>query len=1259
MKKTHSPAPEIAAATNSPEFPIVAIGGAMDSLAAISEILKNVPADTGMAFLCLGYPSGSSHTAAEDPGSHILSRLAETTALKLEEGRNEVRIMPNTFYLIPTGQEIQLADGVLLLPRVKGRPADQRPAGQRPIDQTPLDKFFTAVARSWKADVIGILLSGEGDDGAAGLKAIKIAGGITYAADEMAASPRWPATAGVVDLLLSPAEIGQELARLSHEPYPVTEIHIGSATISDADENLLSIIQLLRKVTGIDFSHYKFSTIKRRIVRRMGLYKLGDLKAYYEYLKRHANEITLLYHDLLINVTCFFRDLDSMEYLRKTVLPQVLKSKSNEEQVRIWVPACSTGEEAYSLAILITEIQEESGSKIPIQIFGTDLSEIAISKARLGVYSPADVADVADVRISKFFIRTENNNFRVHKRIRDLCVFAQHNVFKDPPFSRLDLISCCNFFIYLDNTLQQKSTALFYYALNANGYLLLGKSETISSNGQQLFSQVEKRFKVYKKKSNGSPKVMAEVNYRLPAPGKAEATERKRTTVETQPEITGLEKTVDDILYARYIPAAVVINQEMDILQFRGSTNLFLEPSRGKASFNLMKMARPDLTFDLRNCIHKAQTTQTAVAKAGLRFKIRDQEYMVKLEAIPIPSNNEDRLTLVIFEEQHPQGPGGAADFSRDEIVRKLHEELNAVRNDMQAIIDEHEANKEELQSANEEIISSNEELQSINEELETSKEEVESANEELTAINAELQMSNEQLLESQEYAEAIFATIREGVLVLNTDFRVKMANAAFYRTFHTEEQNTEGRLLFEIGGGQWNKPEIKELINNILLHGRQFDGYEMQYVLPVIGARTMLVNGRKVVQKANKQELMLLAFEDITDTQRAKILKAEREEWFRNMANNAPVMIWTAEPDGLRNFFNVTWQTYTGRKVEQDMGDGWIDDVLPAERESFLSVYNRAFEEQRPFEIDYRLRRHDGEYRWTKAIGRPTFSPDEQFTGFVGICTEIHDAKLAHAELERIVSRRTYDLQQANKELKKSNTELQQFAYVASHDLQEPLRKIMIFSDRLTSGNELSETRRNQIDKIAASAQRMSQLIHDLLDFSRATRTGERLEQTDLSAILQIVLSDFDLLIKEKNALVVVDPLPTIEAIPLQMEQLFHNLISNALKFSKERTPPVIRVTSKRLEKEEAMALGGLDKNLDYIELTFEDNGIGFSNEFAEQIFVLFQRLNGRHEYPGTGIGLALCRKIVDNHNGRIFANSLETIHTQFHVVLPIEQPR
>lgn len=1220
------------------DFRMVAIGGPVGNQSAIKELLDHLVHDTHAVYFYLQQTTDSNI-------NEIISHLGQLTKIEIEKAADGVKLQQNTLYVVNTNQDVRIIGNTIQV---------ERPGLIRKEDH-PIDRFLAMMARSHKGPIAGVVLSGTGVDGTAGLKAIKIAGGITFVQEQSAQenTVNDAIAAAAVDLVLTPAEIGEELSRISKQQDGPADA--GTAiSIKDSDEYLQEILLLLKKATGIDFGQYKLNTIKRRIIRRMLLYKINNLRSYCAYLKRHPNAISLLYHDLLINVTCFFRDADSMEYLRKAILPDILKSKEAGETIRIWVPACSTGEEAYSMAMLLTEMQEESGQRYSVQIFGTDLSDLVIAKARQGLYSAAELADLSESRLSKFFTPVEGNQYKVAKQIRDLCVFAQHNVFKDPPFSRLDLVSCCNFFIYLNNSLQQKCIALFYYALNPNGCLILGKSETISAASQQLFSQVEKKFKVYRKKADAGSKAISDLTYRLPALISKDIPDPKRRIAEPLPELLGIDKIIDEILHARYIPPAVLINQEMEIQQFRGSTSLFLEPPHGKATFNLMKMARPSLVFDLRNAIHEAQATQKNVRKSGIELKVKNQHHVVSFEVIPILSNNEEKLVLIIFEEQQP---GGQKDFSKDETVQKLKEELNAVRNIMQAIIDEHEANKEELQSANEEIISSNEELQSINEELETSKEEVESANEELMAINAELHISNEQLLESQEYAEAIFATIREAVLVLTADFRVKLANAAFYRVFHIEPGETEGRLLYEIGKGQWNNPEIKDLINKILFHNQQFDGYEMQYQVPGIGDRVMLVNGRKLVQKANKQELMLLAFEDITDRRQAELLKAEREAWFRNIASNAPVLIWTADTTGMRNYFNVTWLTYTGKKIEHELGTGWINEINPDDKEMFLSVYYDAFEKQKPFTLDYRLRRYDGEYRWVKAVGRPTFSPDGQFTGFVGICTEIHDSRMVQEELERLVNKRTFDLQQLNKELKKSNSELEQFAYVASHDLQEPLRKIMLFSDRLSVRTLEAEKRELYISKIEDSAQRMSQLINDLLDFSRAVKNDQPFIRTDLSEILQTELENFEHVIKEKNAVVIVEEMPAVDAIPFQIRQLFHNLLGNALKFCKSDIAPVIKVSSRLLREEEIVLIEGLNKKEQYVEIVFEDNGIGFSNEYAERIFVLFQRLNRKHEFPGTGIGLALCRKIVENHGGKIFANSIESVHTEFHVILPVEQ--
>lgn len=1221
---------------------VVAIGVSTGGFEACKALFSAVPADTGMAFVVV------QHVDTGEDGFRS-DMLAPYTKMEVLEAQPRIEIKPDCIYIVPQGLLVECGDGMFI--------PSSRISQRGPV--LPVDAFFSSLARNHRYGAIGVILSGKGSDGVAGLKAIKLSGGITFAQDSSAAYGQMPGSAiaeGIVDLVLSPAEIAKELELLSRQSSPFSESAQTREVVSDTDEHLMNIVHLLKRSTGVDFFHYKISTIKRRILRRMLLYKLGDLKAYYDHLNRHSNEISILYHDLLINVTCFFRDEDSMEFLKKSILPRILESKAGDDPVRVWVPACSTGEEAYSLAILLVELQEESGKRAPIQIFGTDLSEAAISKARQGVYSLHEIAEISDGRLAKYFVPAENNCFRIHKTIRDLCVFAQHNVFKDPPFSRLDLISCCNFFIYLDSTLQQKCINLFHYSLNQQGYLVLGKSETIVASGQQLFSPVEKKFKVYVKKQSGPAKAVSELSYQSPIVERRSLDDKKKKPVKDATEMASLEKVVDDILYDKYVPPSVVINQEMEILQFRGEISTFLEPSRGRASFNLMKMIRPDLTFDLRNCVHKAMATRSQVEKTDVEFVVNGKTRTVKIEVVPLPSNNDDSLFLIILKEGGVSAAEVQASFSKDLFVRKLQDELEAVRNDMRAFIDEQEANKEELQSANEEIISSNEELQSINEELETSKEEVESANEELMAINAELQISNEQLTESKEYAEAIFETIREAVVVLNKDFRVKLANASFYTIFHAKPETTEGVSVFDIGDGQWNTPKIRALLNGILNRGLQLEGYEMDYHIYGVGLRTMLINARKVIQNANKQELILVAFEDITDRKAAELLRIEREEWFRNMANNAPVMIWTADPNGLRTFFNVTWLTYTGRSVEQELEEGWVNDIYPLDKDAFLSVYKKAFEDRQPFEIDYRLRRHDGNYRWVKAIGKPTFSTDKEFAGFVGICTEIHNARMMQEELEAQVAQRTVDLQEANKELKKSNAELQQFAYVASHDLQEPLRKILMFSDRLTLFDDLSAPVRGYIDKITTSADRMSRLIHDVLDFSGAIKVNDRFASTDLGKILEYTLQDFDVLIKEKKAMIVAEGLPVIEAIPLQMEQLFHNLISNGLKFSKPLATPVIRIMSRTITGED-VSKHGLDREKEYVELIFEDNGIGFSNEFAEQIFVIFKRLHGRQEYQGTGIGLALCRKIANNHGGLIFATSIEQVRTEFHVILPVEQ--
>jgi two-component system, chemotaxis family, CheB/CheR fusion protein len=1239
MSKKTMPAPK---KKNKP--PIVAIGASAGGVEAMMELLKHLPPDTGMCYVYVQHLDPTHE-------SKLVEILGKVTKMKVLEAKDLVPLEANCLYIIPPAKGLSVTDGVITLNERKPRPALH----------LPIDQFFVSLAEKYKDGAIGIVLSGSASDGTAGLKAIKTAGGFTFAQDESAkfqSMPKSAVAAGVVDLVLSPKDIAAQLARIGKKPDIVKAVMHESFEdeISNTDEDLTGIILLLKKGTGVDFTHYKMNTIKRRIVRRMLLYKLESLKGYVQYLKQHPNELNVLYQDLLINVTYFFRDADAMEYMKKTLLPRILKTKSVNDPLRVWVPACATGEEAYSLAMVIMEVLGEKANSVSIQIFATDLSELAIARARLGIYSRHDVVGISPKRLQRFFIKVDGS-YRIVKSIRDLCVFAPHNIFRDPPFSRLDIISCCNLMIYLDTVLQKKILATFHYALNNEGYLVLGKSETIGTS-VQLFSQFEKKYKIYAKKKEVSARAIFEMNYRAPETDRSSPPTVNKVKNEEISNAQDVEKLLDNLLLTKYIPACVLVNYELDILLSRGSTGLFLELPTGRASLNLLKMARSGLAFELRNAIHKSARSGQPIKKAGIDIKHNERSLKVSIEITPIRTNSEEKLFLVVFEETPViVAPPTGATISKDKLVKQLTDELNAVREDMRSIVEEQEASMEELQSANEEIVSSNEELQSINEELETSKEEVESTNEELMTINTELQVRNEQLAESYEYAEAVFSTIREAVIVLDKDLRVKTANKSFYRIFNTVEEDTEGVVIYELGNRQWNIPRLRELLEEVIPYNSQFHGFEVTHTFPVIGKKVMVLNARRIVQTSHFQQLILLAIEDITEHKKAEAIIAHREAWFRNMADYAPVMIWVAGVDKTRTFCNKTLLDFTGRTVEQETGNAWAETIFSEDLNGFIKTYNDSFDAKKPFEIEYRLRRHDGEYRWVKNTGKPTYSPEGAFTGYLGTCNEIHNHRLMNEALEERVRQRTHDLQHINHELEHSNEELKQFAYVASHDLQEPLRKIMTFSDRLLQlREEMPGDAKHFIQKMEESSQRMRRLIDDLLNFAGISRAGKKFVTIELNDVLKNALKDFDLAMGQTKATIHADQLPAIQGIPSQLQQLFHNLISNALKFSRAGVPPVIIITTRQLTTQEVNLYPRLQKKRVYHQIVFKDNGIGFEPEFAEQIFNIFQRLHDKQSFPGTGIGLTLCRKIVEYHGGIILAKSTGE-GAEFIITVPEEQ--
>jgi len=528
-----------------------------------------------------------------------------------------------------------------------------------------IDVLFSSLAETHKENVIGIVLSGSASDGTQGLKEIKQAGGITFAQDDSAKFSSMPKSAiaeGVVDFIFSPKEIARKLTWMSNHPL-IKQTRASKSPedeIENSNPSLKLILQLLLKKKNVDFSHYKMNTIKRRMLRRMVMHKITTLKQYAGFLEKKNNEVELLYQDLLINVTEFFRDADAFELLKKTLLPGLLKSKAPGKPLRIWVVACSTGEEVYSIAMVLMELQDNKTKDIPFQIFASDLSAEAINEARNGEYSLHQLKNVSSKRLQRFFTKSKDK-YRISKSLRDVCIFAQHNILRDPPFSRMDFISCRNLLIYLDTPAQKKAIAIFHYALNEGGCLMLGKSETIGSSLQLFTASNNKRYKIYSRKNNSGIRRIPEITTRLSQEAAPKAgtnlTGKNYSPISTVKKapfaLSGnLGTTFDSVLLAQYVPASVVINYDLEILQFRGPTTLYLQHSPGKASFNILKMAHPEITFELRNAINTAIKTKQPVRKTGIGMNLDKTGHVlrvVNLEVAPLKIEGEDPLLIIVF----------------------------------------------------------------------------------------------------------------------------------------------------------------------------------------------------------------------------------------------------------------------------------------------------------------------------------------------------------------------------------------------------------------------------------------------------------------------------------------------------------------------------------------------------------------------------------------------------------------------------------
>jgi two-component system CheB/CheR fusion protein len=965
---------------------VVGIGASAGGLEAFEKFFTNMPAESGsgMAFVLVQHLDPTHKSVLTD----LVKRYTKMNVFEVKDG---VDVQPNCAYIIPPNKDMALLHGKLHLME------PESPRGMR----LPIDFFFRSLAQDQHERAICIVLAGTGTDGTLGLKAIKGEGGMAMVQDPDSAKydgmPRSAIATGLADYILPPDKMPAQLLGYVEHAF-------GKQVTKEADsppkviDSLQKIFILLRAQTGHDFSYYKQNTIHRRIERRMAVNQIEQIDLYVRYLQQNRLEVETLFRELLIGVTNFFRDPDAFTALEGQIIPRLLDNKPPGATIRVWVPGCSTGEEAYSIAILLRERMDEQKKEYKVQIFATDIDSEAIEKARAGIYPDSIAADVSAERLQRFFSQ-ENNHYRIKKTIRDMVVFAAQNAIEDPPFSRLDLISCRNLLIYLGPELQKRVIPLFHYALNRDGFLFLGNSETIGEFGD-LFASVDRKWKLYQRKEMISPRMtvldfpgqrfMEEGATLLPARAKG-----KRERID-------IREVLEQVLLAEYTPACVIVNEKGEVLYIHGRTGKYLEPASGEATLNVIRMARKGLNLELAAALRKVVAKKEIIRYEGLQVKANGSTNTVNLIVAPVTKPALiSGLIMILFEDvthiEHPEVPAmGVVSTDKDQHIADMERELRAKEEHLQTTIEELETSNEELKSTNEELQSTNEELQSTNEELETSKEELQSVNEELVTVNMELQKKvdelsranndmnnlmagtgiatifvdrqlriqrftptatqvinliqtdvgrpvnhivsnlvyddlvkdikavldslipkevevrtkegtwylvrilpyrtlenvidgavltfvqitqqkqaqrelhqlNQQIQEARDYAENIVDTIREPLLVLSAELKVVSANPAFYNTFKVSAVEAMGKPIYELGNNQWDIPNLRKLLEEILPEQSTLNDYEVTHDFEVIGKRTMRLNAREISQAAGKERLILLAIEDITGKQ-------------------------------------------------------------------------------------------------------------------------------------------------------------------------------------------------------------------------------------------------------------------------------------------------------------------------------------------------------------------------------------------------------
>ncbi|QCX01287.1 PAS domain S-box protein [Aggregatimonas sangjinii] len=1293
---------------------IVAIGASAGGLEALKEFFNNVPPDCLHSFVIIQHLS-------PDYKSLMAELLARNTTLPIYEIKNGMPVEHGCIYLIPPKKNMTLIGNKLML--------TNKPKGNDL--NLPIDIFFRSLAQECKEKAICIILSGTGSDGTSGSRAIKEAGGMIMVQDpDQAKFDGMPLSAintGLVDYTLPVEQLPAELIHFIDHP------RINGASVSQIEEDeetVNGILRQIRNVTKLDFIHYKRPTLVRRIARRISVNKFHNLKEYLDFILENSKEVHILAREFLIGVTKFFRDTPVWESMASNVIPDIVKSKSANDVFKVWCVGTSTGEEAYSMAILILEELERQGKELEVKVFATDLASSHLEIGSRGIYSESIIANVSKDRLSKYFTR-KGDEYQVIDALRRTVIFSQHNVLRDPPFNKMDIAVCRNLLIYMQPIAQKKIIGLLHYSLNLNGILLLGSSETLGDY-KSVLQEVDRKLKIFQNIKPAKSLGMEPLNYpdiqKLSPTGSFVKSAAK---VESK-----LAEVMNEVVAEELGLAGVYIDENLNILHAVGAFKKFIELPEKGFSINLLKMLPDNVSVTLGAAVRKALRTKKRVLYKALKIRKEEETIVLDLLVDPFEINSIASGTgclLLFMPKEEIEGTANVVqELSglKGARIAELEEELKESAQNLQLVVQEVETSNEELQTTNEELLAANEELQSTNEELQ-------SVNEELHTVNAELQQKIEDLAALNADMDNLLKSTDIGTIFLDKEMRIRKFTPAIREHFNLRDGDINRQIehftsnfgddegMFEnakrvLEDGQifqkevqsknknWfleritpyfdnndkidgavvsfvninelkeserqirkSEQEFKALYNNApdMFASFNLDGYIINCNMRLVNnlgyddisdvmglhlsdlyvkeesktAKKRLkaykaagkmvnqerslrrkdgslievsVNAEILYDKNGEESYSICSLRDITELKEAQKQLVDRNKAFEQLLEGTMAGHWDWLIQEGTEYLSPSFKEMFGYKDEEmeNTPEAWQKIIHPDDLPGVFEMFEKhtASKGEVPFDNQVRYYHKDGSIVWVYCRGKVIEWDDKgNAVRMVGSHVDITPLKNIEEELYR------------------SNRELEQFAYVASHDLQEPLNTITDFVGLFEEQykDKLDSEADQYLEFITQAANRMSSLVKSVLGYSRIGKSKE-ITTINCNTMVQEVLDDLSKRIKDTGTKLEVGDLPVVKGYRMELNSLFLNLIANAVKFRKEGRTPKVTITAKEEEQ--------------FFMFSISDNGIGIEEKNQDRIFNIFQRLNNMDSYEGTGIGLAQCKKIAELHGGNIWVDSV-----------------